>query len=182
MRTAAEGARRLREALRQQGGELAALSDGGVKGGTAAGRRGRTRPARRERPSRAPGASADYELLLETILEGSCCTTAPPRSCAPTTRTWRCCSAISSTRSGSRGWLALGDLEAVAELADVISLLRPGARRADRRLAEAVWAAGARRSAGASAPSTSRPRTWPAQAIPAPPKPCGARPSSGAAS
>jgi hypothetical protein len=38
---------------------------------------------------------------------------------------------------------ALGDLEAVAELADVISLVAQAQAAADPRLADAVWQAGA---------------------------------------
>ena len=68
------------------------------------------------------------------------------------TRTCACSPATTCTRSGSRGWRALGDLEAVRELADLITLCaqrhagRAGGRQRPARAALwALWRAGGRR-------------------------------------
>ena len=56
---------------------------------------------------------------------------------------------------------ALGDLEAVAELADVISLVAQAHAEGDPARAEAVWAAGARAlAAGPSADHEAAKAAW----------------------
>ena len=52
----------------------------------------------------------------------------------------------------------LGDLDAVAELADLISLLAQAQAASDLRLADAMWQAGAAARAGARPSSTRRPK------------------------
>jgi hypothetical protein len=91
---------------------------------------------------RASGREAEYELLVEMILEG--------------TRLHYGTPSVISTRDRDLGLLIgdqlyalglarlarLGDLEATAELADVISLLAQAHADGDTDLAEAVWEAG----------------------------------------
>ncbi len=92
---------------------------------------------------RAEGRRAEYELLLEMILEGSLLHYAQPRVV-------RCGDPDLALLLGDQLYAlglarlaALGDLEAVAELADVISLLAQAQAASDGRLAEAIWGAGA---------------------------------------
>lgn len=92
---------------------------------------------------RAQGRRSEYELLLEMILEGSLLHYGRPRVV-------RCADPDLALLLGDRLYAlglarlaSLGDLEAVAELADVISLLAQAQAASDGRLAEAIWEAGA---------------------------------------
>jgi hypothetical protein len=144
VRTAAEGAQSLREALRRQGGELAALSNGGFivaepSPGDPAG------PAQHAASGpRAAGREAEYELLLEMILEGSHLHYGPQRIVHTDDADLALLLGDQLYALGLARLAGLGDLEAVAELADVISLVAQAHAAADRRLADAVWTAGAR--------------------------------------
>ena len=92
---------------------------------------------------RAQGRSGEYELLLEMILEGSLLHYGQPRLV-------RCADPDLALLLGDQLYALglarlaeVGDLEAVAELADVISLLAQAQAASDSRLAEAIWGAGA---------------------------------------
>ena len=92
---------------------------------------------------RAHGRRAEYELLLEMILEGSLLHYG--RS-----RVIRCPDPDLALLLGDQLYAlglsrlaALGDLDAVAELADLISLLAKAEAGSDGRLADAIWQAGA---------------------------------------
>lgn len=92
---------------------------------------------------RARGRRAEYELLLEMILEGSLLHYGRPRvvDCADPDLALLLGDQLYAL--GLSRLAALGDLEAVAELADLISLLAQAQAGSDDRLAEAIWGAGA---------------------------------------
>ena len=92
---------------------------------------------------RAGGRRTEYELLLEMILEGSLLHYGAPRVV-------RCADPDLALLLGDQLYAlglsrlaALGDLDAVAELADLISLLAQAQANSDPGLAEAIWQAGA---------------------------------------
>lgn len=92
---------------------------------------------------RARGRERDYELLLEMILEGSLLHYGAPRLV-------RCADPDLALLLGDQLYALglarlaeLGDLDAVAELADLISLLAQARAGTDAGLADAVWQAGA---------------------------------------
>ncbi|MBV9335081.1 MAG: hypothetical protein JO243_04240 [Solirubrobacterales bacterium] len=141
MRTARDGADALREALRAEGGTVArALDDPfpptedmdlpGPAQLAAAGPR--TRDQERE-----------YELLLEMILEGYRLHYDEPVVVRPRDRDLALLLGDQLYALGLARLAALGDLDAVAELADVISLTAQAHSAADPDLADAVWEAGA---------------------------------------
>ena len=138
-----DGAQALRDALHEQGGTVAEVLE-------------RPPPAARRTPldrpgpaqvaatgPRARGREREYELLLEMILEGYrlhydeplVVRTAGRRPGVPSRR--------SAVRARTLAPGMLGDLDAVAELADVISLVALAHAASDRELASAVWEAGA---------------------------------------
>ncbi|HWE14898.1 MAG TPA: hypothetical protein VG365_15345 [Solirubrobacteraceae bacterium] len=92
---------------------------------------------------RAAGRRAEYELLLEMILEGSLLHYGSPRVV-------RCADPDLALLLGDQLYAlglsrlaGLGDLDAVTELADLISLLAQAQAVSNGPLAEAVWQAGA---------------------------------------
>ncbi len=92
---------------------------------------------------RAAGREGEYELLLEMIFEGSLLHYGSPRLV-------RCADPDLALLLGDQLYALglsrladLGDLDAVRELADLISLLAQARAGSDPRLAEAIWAAGA---------------------------------------
>ncbi len=93
---------------------------------------------------RVEGRAADYELLIETIYEGYLLHYQAPRVVLPREADLGVLAGDRLYALGLARLVQLGDVEAVAELADVITLtaLAHGAGNAD--LAEAVWGAGAR--------------------------------------
>lgn len=142
----------LREALLDHGGTLAdalepleaqagstaraALSPGEADAGAGA-------PQLAARGPRARGRERDYALLLEMILEGSLLHYGAPRLV-------RCADPDLALLLGDQLYALglarlaeLGDLDAVAELADLISLLAQARAGTDAGLADAVWQAGA---------------------------------------
>jgi hypothetical protein len=95
-------------------------------------------------PETGSGTDDAYGLLLEAIREGY-------EQHYGTGRVVRTDDADLALLAGDRLYAlglarlaALGDLEAVAELADVISLVAQAQAEADPARAEAIWAAGAR--------------------------------------
>jgi len=131
----------LSEALRAHGGTLAEMV---VDDEPAASRDERPGPAQiAARGPRAAGSEGEYELLLEMILEGSRLHYGTPRVIRTEDRDLALLLGDQLYALGLSRLAALGDLDAVAELADVISLVAQAHAAADRELAEAVWQAGA---------------------------------------
>jgi hypothetical protein len=95
------------------------------------------------RGPRAAGREAEYELLLEMILEGSRLHYGLPRAVATEDPDLALLLGDQLYALGLARLSALGDLEAVSELADVISLVAQAHAAADAPLADAVWKAGA---------------------------------------
>ena len=130
---------RLRELLLDESGLMASLV------GSASDRAALPGPAQLAASGpRAEGSREDYELLIETIYEGYLLHYAKPRVALTSDQDLGLLAGDRMYALGLARLIALGDLAAVAELADTISLsaLAQGAGEPD--LAEAVWAAGAR--------------------------------------
>ena len=139
MRTARQGVQALFEALSSEatvaahldGASLAAVEDGpGPAQLAAAG-------------PRVGDRSREYELLLEMIIEGSRLHYGPQRLVRTEDRDLALLLGDQLYALGLARLAALGDLEAVAELAEVISLVAEAHAGGDTALADAVWAAGA---------------------------------------
>ena len=142
MRSAADGQRALFATLRSEGGSVAgALCEPLPE------------PAEERRPGpaqqaaagpRARGREAEYELLLEMIYEGTRLHYGTPRVFATEDADLRLLLGDRLYAGGLARLAEIGDLEAVAELADLISLHAQAQAREDPELAVAVWTAGAR--------------------------------------
>ncbi len=93
---------------------------------------------------RVDGRAADYELLIETIFEGYLLHYHAPRVMRPSEDDLGLLAGDRLYALGLARLVKLGDIEAVVELADVITLsaLAHGSGRPE--LAAAAWAAGAR--------------------------------------
>src|SRR3984885_4089220 len=143
----------LRAALLQQGGTLAeAVSDhssdnssdhSGPAGGGSAPAQPAGAPQLAASGPRAEGRRGEYELLLEMILEGSLLHYGPGRVVQTRDHDLALLLGDQLYALGLSRLAALGDLGAVAELADVISLVAQAHAASDRELANAVWEAGA---------------------------------------
>ncbi len=133
---------RLEALLREQGGLMAnLLPRGGVPVGTHNG----TGPAQIAASGpRTQAHREEYELLVEAIYEGYLLHYGSPRVVRPPEADLGLLAGDQLYALGLARLVALGDLAAVQELADVITLtaLAQGEDRED--LALAVWAAGAR--------------------------------------
>jgi hypothetical protein len=136
-------ARGLRRALVAQGGTLAARLAPGDSQGADTDPGPRYPPALAARGPRAVGRESDYELLLEMILEGSLLHYGTPRVV-------RCDDPDLALLLGDQLYALglsrlaeLGDLDAVDELADLISLVAQAQAASDPGLADAIWLAGA---------------------------------------
>jgi hypothetical protein len=130
----------LREALRAHGGTVATL----VTTPDAAPDEPPDSPPRlAARGPRVGAHAAEYELLLEMILEGSLLHYGAPRVVRVEDPDLALLIGDQLYALGLSRLADLGDLEAVAELADLISLLAQARAAADAPLAEAVWEAGA---------------------------------------
>jgi hypothetical protein len=148
MRTAREGAEALREALRAQGGTVSEL----VSASSAERGRPPTGSAALDRPGpaqlaiagpRTRGREDEYEVLLEMILEGYRLHYEQPLVVRPGDDDLALLLGDQLYALGLARLADLGDLDAVAELADVISLAAQAHSASDRDLAEAAWEAGA---------------------------------------
>lgn len=140
-RTAQDGARALREALRAEGGTVAELLDGEPPAIAAPGTPG---PAQHACAGpRARGHTAEYELLVEMILEGSRLHYGAGGVLKTDDPDLALLLGDQLYALGLARLAALGDLEAVRELADVISLVAQANVAEDEGLADAVWEAGA---------------------------------------
>ena len=104
---------------------------------------------------RATGREHHYELLLEMIFEGSCLHYGSPRLVRPENPELALLLGDQLYALGLSRLASLGDLDAVAELADLISLVAQAQAAGDAELAQAVWEAGATAVGwGASEPLT----------------------------
>jgi hypothetical protein len=126
------------QALREEGGILSEVVD------ASAGDRPRQPgpPQIAANGPRARGREAEYELLLEMILEGSRLHYGEPSVVRPEDPDLELLLGDRLYALGLARLARLGDLEAVAELADVISLVAEANAAGDTDLAEAVWRAG----------------------------------------
>jgi hypothetical protein len=88
--------------------------------------------------------AAEYELLMEAIYEGYLLHYGTPRIVCPTEADLGLLAGDQLYALGLARLVALGDLAAVAELADVITLTALAQGAGQGQLALAVWGAGAR--------------------------------------
>jgi hypothetical protein len=142
-RTADDGARALRDALAAEGGTLGEL----LTGDLAQGDDGPPAPGPAQVAAsgpRARGHESEYELLIEMILEGSRLHYGRPRVVITDDPDLALLLGDQLYALGLARLAELGDLEAVGELADIISLVAQAHAVGDPALADAVWKAGAR--------------------------------------
>jgi hypothetical protein len=92
---------------------------------------------------RTAGAPAEYELLIEMILEGARLHYGEPRLVRRADADLRLLLGDQLYALGLQRLAALGDLDAVRELADTISLVAQAQAEGDTERASAVWEAGA---------------------------------------
>ena len=127
---------RLAHALRTDGGLIAgavaepASADGALGAAAASG-------------PRAAGHEQDYELLVEAIVEGYLQHYATGRVVRPEDPDLALLAGDRLYALGLAQLAELGDLDAVAQLADVISLAAQAHAEGDAERADAIWAAGA---------------------------------------
>jgi hypothetical protein len=128
------------EVLRTHGGTLASVlvdRPGPLDGW-------RTGPARlAAQGPRVVGRESEYELLLEMIFEGSLLHYGTPRVIETEDRDLALLLGDQLYAMGLARLSELGDLDAVTELADVISLVSQAYAAGDDCLADAIWRAGA---------------------------------------
>ncbi len=142
MRSAIDGVVALREALREEGGTVGGLLGDEVDLGSGdpelpgLAQRAASGPRARERPR-------EYELLLEMILEGARLHYGPQRVVQTDDGDLALLLGDQLYALGLSRLAALDDVDAVAELADAISLVAQANAAADPELASAVWEAGA---------------------------------------
>jgi hypothetical protein len=139
MRTAKDGALALRATLRVGGGAISELVDRGPLPDERLGAPGA--PQRAAEGPRAMGHEAEYELLLEMILEGSLLHYGGARVVDTDDPDLSLLLGDQLYALGLCRLSELGDLEAVSELADLISLLAQSEAASDGTLADAVWQA-----------------------------------------
>jgi hypothetical protein len=132
---------RLAELLREQGGLMASLLAeedlGRVPNGAGPAQLAACGPRTGER-------AEEYELLMEAIYEGYLLHYDTPRILRPPEADLGLLAGDQLYALGLARLVALGDLEAVAELADVIALTALAQGEGRGELAQAVWVAGAR--------------------------------------
>jgi hypothetical protein len=141
VRTAKDGALALRAALRVGGGTISELVDRGSLLDERLGAPGA--PQHAADGPRAAGHEAEYELLLEMILEGSLLHYGGARVVDTDDQDLALLLGDQLYALGLCRLAELGDLDAVSELADLISLLAQSQAASDDELAEAVWQASA---------------------------------------
>jgi hypothetical protein len=130
---------RLEELLREQGGLMASLLPAQSTLATGHG------PAQVVAAGPRVGAgAAEYELLVEAIYEGYLLHYGSSRLLCPTEADLGLLAGDQLYALGLARLVAMGDLVAVAELADVITLTALAHGAGDGELAAAIWDAGAR--------------------------------------
>jgi hypothetical protein len=142
MRTAIDGLAALRAALREEGGTVAGLLGDEID----CGENDPELPGLAQRAAAGPRVRArarDYELLLEMILEGSHLHYGPQRVVQTDDRDLALLLGDQLYALGLSRLATLEDIDAIKELADVISLVAQAHADSDPELAEAVWEAGA---------------------------------------
>lgn len=138
-RASREGVLGLAEALRAHGGPLAdSLLSEPVAVSPAPGP-----PQRAASGPRACGREVEYELLLEMIFEGTLLHYGCARVVRHDDHDLALLLGDQLYALGLSRLAELGDLEAVAELADLISLLSAAFAADEPELADAIWRAGA---------------------------------------
>ena len=138
----------LREALLDHGGTLADSIASGPPSDLSRGANpgpgpGAGAPQLAASGPRSAGQEREYELLVEMILEGSLLHYGTPRLVRSDDRDLALLLGDQLYALGLARLAELGDLDAVAELADLISLLAQAQAASDDRLADAIWQAGA---------------------------------------
>jgi hypothetical protein len=131
--------------LEGEGGLIAAARTAGAEGDEHLGALAASGP----RAAQAPGA---FALLVEAIREGALLHYGEPRLLAPDDADLALLAGDRLYAIGLHRLAALGDVEAVAELADLISLVAQAQAEADPARADAVWEAGARAVGAGTSP------------------------------
>ena len=124
--------------LRRQGGALAELATAPTAPSSVPGP-----PQVAASGPRAAGREQDYELLLEMIYEGSRLHYGEPTFVQPRDPDLALLLGDQLYALGLSRLAELDDLDAVAELADLISLVAQAQAAGDEDLSDAVWEAGA---------------------------------------
>jgi hypothetical protein len=137
MRSSAKGVSALQAALFEKGGELAALSADPAE------IEGAGPPQLAASGPRAAGHPDEYELLLEMIIEGAHLHYGPQRVVRTDDPDLALLLGDQLYALGLARLADLGDLDAVNELADMISLVAQAQAAGNRALAGAAWEAGA---------------------------------------
>ncbi|MFL5860110.1 MAG: hypothetical protein ACJ780_04920 [Solirubrobacteraceae bacterium] len=132
----------LREALLDHGGTIAD-SVAATPEADSVPRPGPGAPQLAASGPRTAGREREYELFLEMILEGSLLHYGTPRLVRADDPDLALLLGDQLYALGLARLADLGDLDAVAELADLISLLAQAQAASDPRLADAIWQAGA---------------------------------------
>ena len=150
---------RLWELLDAEGGLIAELLVPRVDGGGAPGN-GVTGPSAVAQLAaagpRAEGGPEQYELLVEAVYEGYLLHYHTPRIVCPPEADLGVLAGDRLYALGLARLVKLGDIEAVSELADVITLSALAHGSGNPELAEAVWTAGARAVGWGSSPRHDR--------------------------
>ncbi len=133
---------RLVELLREQGGLMATLVAADTPAGFASDTPGPAQTA--ASGPRAARARDEYELLVETIYEGYLLHYGAGRVVVPAEADLGLLAGDRLYALGLARLVALGDTDAVAELADTITLSALAQAAGEPELAQAVWEAGAR--------------------------------------
>ncbi|HEV3318438.1 MAG TPA: hypothetical protein VG053_01730 [Solirubrobacteraceae bacterium] len=143
-KSGASALQRLAELLREQGGLMATLVAADAPDGRA-GPEPEPGPAQTAAAGpRARRARDEYELLVETIYEGYLLHYGAGRVVDPGEADLGLLAGDRLYALGLARLVALGDTEAVAELADTITLSALAQAAGEPELARAVWEAGAR--------------------------------------
>jgi hypothetical protein len=151
MRTARDGALALSSELRARHGTAAGELLDEVPGGDELAQPGPAQIA--AAGPRAAGLEAEYELLIEMIHEGSRLHYGGPRVIRDHDRDLALLLGDQLYAMGLARLAEIGDMEAVAELADLISLLaQVQAESADGELVAAIWRAGCTAVGAGSSP------------------------------
>jgi hypothetical protein len=133
---------RLRELLCEEGGLMASLVEAPEGEGESESVEGPAQLA--AAGPRAEGSRADYELLIEAIYEGYLLHYGTPRVAHAADGDLGLLAGDRLYALGLSRLVALGDVAAVVELADTITLSALAQGAGEPELADAVWAAGAR--------------------------------------